>query len=82
MTSPVPPPVLRVVNPDASPEEIAAILAAVGATLAARAAGDGSVRDDDVQPDWVRASRLQSRHLPVQRGAWRLSGRLGRRSRA
>jgi hypothetical protein len=80
-------PHLRVITPDASPEEVAAITAAVAIVeqeRAAAAAVAAAVPDDD--PDrlsaWVRASRLSARRAGLQRGQWRLSGRLGRRSRA
>jgi hypothetical protein len=73
-------PHLRVVNPDATPEEVAAIVAAVGAVLAQRR------RVVQAQPaetlsGWVSASRLASRRIGQQRGPWRLAGRIGRRSR-
>jgi Acyl-CoA carboxylase epsilon subunit len=70
---------LRSVSPDATPEEIAAILAALASLEpAAVEAGD----DDDTLHEWVRASRLRSHRSGLQRGPWRLSGRIGRRSRA
>ena len=70
---------LRVITPDATPEEVAAILAAVSAYRGA--ASDDSPNDDTLH-EWVRAARLQSRRSGLQRGPWRLSGRIGRRSRA
>ncbi|MBM3659061.1 MAG: acyl-CoA carboxylase subunit epsilon [Actinobacteria bacterium] len=72
-------PTLRVVNPDATDEEVAAILAAVSslqATAAAPAAPDESLHE------WVRSARLSARRSGLQRGPWRLSGRIGRRNRA
>jgi hypothetical protein len=66
---------LRVVTPDATPEEIAAIVAAVGAL---RAAPVGEAPDAGVH-EWVRVARLRARRAPLQRGPWRLSGRVGRR---
>jgi hypothetical protein len=71
-------PVLRVVIPDATDEEIAAILAAVSMSMVA--AGPEVV--DDTLHEWVRGSRLGSRRAGLQRGPWRLSGRIGRRARA
>ena len=71
-------PVLRVVTPDATDDEIAAIVAAVTATTAVAAAPVGA---DDTLHEWVRGSRLGSRRAGLQRGPWRLSGRIGRRSR-
>ncbi len=73
-------PVLRSISPDATEEEVAAILAAVSAltaTTVAAAAGP-----DDTLHEWVRGTRLGSRRAGLQRGPWRLSGRIGRRSRA
>ena len=70
---------LRVITPDATPEEVAAILAAVSAY---RAAPLADAAGDDTLHEWVRAARLQSRRSGLQRGPWRLSGRIGRRSRA
>ena len=77
-------PVFRVVSPDATPEELAAISAALEvvqrerAEAAARASGGDSERIDA----WVRVSRLTARRAGMLRGPWRLSGRISRRSRA
>ena len=74
------PPVLRVITPDATPEEVAAILAAVTASLpAAAAAVDGAPAEG--LDDWVHASRLAARRGGLSRGSWRLSGRVSRRTR-
>jgi hypothetical protein len=70
---------LRSISPAATPEEIAAILAAVASLEPGPAAGDGA---DDTLHEWVRAARLRSHRSGLQRGPWRLSGRIGRRSRA
>ena len=70
---------LRVITPDATPEEVAAILAAVSAHRGVTSYDDAG---DDTLHEWVRAARLQSRRSGLQRGPWRLSGRIGRRSRA
>jgi hypothetical protein len=70
---------LQVVDRDASPEEVAAIVAAVTSLLQRRrvaAASDATPLDA-----WVQASRLGARRLGLQRGPWRLSGRMVRRSR-
>ena len=72
-------PVLRAISPEATPEEIAAILAAVAASLPGPAVEDGR---DDTLHEWVHAARLRSHRAGLQRGPWRLSGRIGRRSRA
>lgn len=72
-------PVLRAISPDATAEEIAAILAAVTATTVAAAVPAGN---DDTLHEWVRSARLGARRTGLQRGPWRLSGRIGRRARA
>jgi hypothetical protein len=72
-------PVLRSISPEATPEEIAAILAAVAASLPGPAVDD---ERDDTLHEWVHAARLRSHRAGLQRGPWRLSGRIGRRSRA
>ena len=73
-------PVLRVLNADATDEEVAAILAAVSRCARRRAApaesAGGSLQE------WVRGTRLSARRAGLQRGPWRLSGRIGRRTRA
>ena len=69
---------LRSISPEATPEEIAAILAAIAASTPAPAAES----EDDTLHEWVRAARLRSHRAGLQRGPWRLSGRIGRRSRA
>ena len=71
-------PVLRSISPEATPEEIAAILAAIAATQPVPVEED---RDDTLH-EWVHAARLRSHRAGLQRGPWRLSGRIGRRSRA
>jgi hypothetical protein len=71
-------PVLAAISPEASPEEVAAILAAleVCARSPARRIGD------DTLHEWVRTSRLRAHRSGLRRGPWRLSGRMPRRSRA
>jgi hypothetical protein len=68
---------LRAISPDATPEEVAAIVAAIRAVSAVAA----DPAPDDTLHEWVRTARLQSRRSGLQRGPWRLSGRIGRRSR-
>ena len=81
-------PVLRIISPDASPEELAAITAAIEvvrherAHAAARAAGSATGGDAEHLDAWVRVSRLTARRAGLLRGPWRLSGRIGRRARA
>jgi hypothetical protein len=70
---------LQVIDRDATPEEVAAIMAAVTALLQQRRA----VAAPPATPldAWVQASRLGARRVGLQRGPWRLSGRMVRRSR-
>jgi hypothetical protein len=81
-------PVLRVISPDASPEELAAITAAIEvvrherALVAARSAASVTGGDAEHLDAWVRASRLTARRSGMLRGPWRLSGRIDRRARA
>jgi hypothetical protein len=72
-------PVLRVLNPDATEEEVAAVLAAIAMCTQAVATAPAS---DRTLQEWVRGTRLSARRAGLQRGPWRLSGRIGRRTRA
>jgi hypothetical protein len=72
-------PVLRSISPEATPEEVAAILAAVAASMPGPALDDDR---DDTLHEWVHAARLRAHRSGRQRGPWRLSGRIARRSRA
>jgi hypothetical protein len=74
-------PQLRVVSPDATPEEVAAITAAVAASLQTAPVAGGSEGAEQTSR-WVQVARLSGRRAGYSRGDWRLSGRLGRRSRA
>jgi hypothetical protein len=70
----------------APPEHIAAITAAIAvveAEAAAAAAAQGATADapTDQLSQWVEASRRSAQRALLQRGPWRLSGRIGRRSR-
>jgi hypothetical protein len=82
------PPTLRVISPDATPEEVAVIAAAFEvlqrerAEAAARASASASGGDAEHIDAWVRAARLAGRRSGMLRGPWRLSGRLSRRLRA
>ena len=71
---------LRVITPDATPEEVAAIVAALAVLQSA--AADAEIDATGDLYEWVHAARLRSRRAGLQRGPWRMSGRLGRRSRA
>ena len=61
-------PVLRVVNPDATPEEIAAIVAVFSAMGGAPAAPKKPV------PAWAANARRMRASHPHGRGGWRASG--------
>lgn len=74
---------LRSISPDATPEEVAAIVAALTQLererRAALAAGGADAQRLD---HWRLAGRLAHRRSGMARGTWRLSGRLARRVRA
>ena len=70
-------PVLRVITPDASEEEVAAIVAAVTACTATAP----PTEEVDHLDEWVRGARLVSRRVGRVRGPWRFSGRVARRTR-
>jgi hypothetical protein len=73
-----PGPRLRAISPDATPEEVAAVVAAVTAcTPRARPAPP-----QDLLDEWVRTARLRAHRGGLRRGPWRLSGRRPGRSRA
>ncbi len=71
-------PVLRAISPDATPEEVAAIVAAIAACSMRPAPADTPEGHLD---EWVRASRLRARRIGRHRGPWRMSGRVARRDR-
>lgn len=80
-------PPLQVISGDATPDEVAAITAALATVsaereAAARAAAAVAGATGDGLDAWVRASRLTARRAGLMRGPWRLSGRIGRRARA
>jgi hypothetical protein len=72
-----PRPVLRSISPEASPDEVAAIVEAIAVCTPTRRTGG-----DDTLHEWVRTSRLRAHRTGLRRGPWRLSGRMPRRSRA
>ncbi len=75
---PSPRPILRSISPEATPDEVAAILEAIAACTPTARPADG----DDTLHEWVRTSRLRAHRSGLRRGPWRLSGRMPRRSRA
>jgi Acyl-CoA carboxylase epsilon subunit len=66
-----------------TPEEVAAVTAVAIALEQQRAEAAASLAlpPDDQLSLWVDASRRSAQRALLQRGPWRLSGRLGRRSR-
>jgi hypothetical protein len=67
-----------------TPEEVAAITAVTIALEQQRAEAAAVTRTDTDSEQlsmWVEASRRSAQRALLQRGPWRLSGRLGRRSR-
>ena len=66
------------------PEHVAAITAAIAVVQADRRAAAAAAAGPE-HPEqlsmWVEASRRAAQRALLQRGPWRLSGRLGRRSR-
>ncbi len=75
-------PPLQIISGDATPDEVAAITAALAVVYAERDAAARAARSDAGGGNWVRASRLGARRAGLMRGPWRLSGRIGRRARA
>jgi len=75
----------EVVGGNPSPEQVAAIVAALAVLEAERAAAvaAATVAASAYEPMsmWVIASRRSAQRAGMQRGPWRLSGRLGKRSR-
>jgi hypothetical protein len=65
-----------------SPEEVAAVAAVTIALEQQRAEATAASGPKSEQLHmWVEASRRSAQRALLQRGPWRLSGRLGRRSR-
>ena len=74
-------PRLIAIDRDASPAEVAAIVAALAVLLPERAVDDNGLAGDGAS-EWVHAARLRSRRAGMPRGPWRLSGRIARRGNA
>jgi Acyl-CoA carboxylase epsilon subunit len=64
-----------------TPEEVAAVTAVAVALQQRQAAAVAAPADAPVLSAWVDASRRSAQRALLQRGPWRLSGRIGRRSR-
>ena len=73
----------EVVGGNPSPEQVAAIVAALAVLEAERDAAAAAAAGPDHEPMsmWVVASRRSAQRAGMQRGPWRLSGRLGKRTR-
>ena len=71
----------EVVGGNPSPEQVAAIVAALSVIEAERATVAPSVPAHEPFSMWVEASRRSAQRSGMQRGPWRLSGRIGMRSR-
>jgi len=73
----------EVVGGNPSPEQVAAIVAALSVLEAERAAAAASADAARRAPIsmWVDASRRSAQRAGMQRGPWRLSGRLAKRTR-
>jgi hypothetical protein len=68
-----PVPYLRVVRGDATPEEIAALVATLAAVAAARSAGAEKAKQAPVSAQWNSPARLLRAPLRPAAGAWRRS---------
>jgi hypothetical protein len=64
-------PFLQVVRGDATPEEVAAVVAVLAARAVAATAPSGPARRPSV---WAQRSRLVRRPITAGPGAWRASG--------
>jgi len=74
----------EVVGGNPSPEQVAAIVAALSvleAERAAAAAAASAAEPNEAMSMWVQSSRRSAQRAGMQRGPWRLSGRLGKRTR-
>jgi hypothetical protein len=71
----------EVVGGNPSPEQVAAIVAALSVIEAERIAEARRLEPPEAMSMWVEASRRSAQRAGMQRGPWRLSGRLGKRTR-
>jgi hypothetical protein len=73
----------EVVGGNPSAEQVAAIVAALSVIEAERASSAAAAAPPvESLSMWVEASRRSAQRAGMQRGPWRLSGRLARRLRA
>lgn len=75
------PPRLEIIDSGATAEEVAAILAAVGA-ITAQAVPAVTDAPDGRESRWVRMSRRSAIGADAMRSEWRFSGRAAGRTRA
>ena len=79
-------PIIGSISPSPTAEEAAAITAAIVALDEQQRAAAAAARANAPVPErlsvWVDASRRAAQRAGLQRGPWRLSGRIARRSRA
>ena len=66
-------PSLRVVRGDATPEEIAALVATLGVIAAARSRAAAEAKPAPVRSNWNARARLLRAPLHPAQGAWRRS---------
>ena len=71
----------EVVGGNPTAEQVAAIVAALSVIESERAAAAHTVSAPEPMSMWVEASRRSAQRSGMQRGPWRLSGRIGKRSR-
>jgi hypothetical protein len=71
----------EIVGGNPSPEQVAAIVAALSVIESERAAVAPAGPVHEPFSMWVEASRRSAQRSGMQRGPWRLSGRIGMRSR-
>jgi hypothetical protein len=71
----------EIVGGNPTPEQVAAIVAALSVIESERAAAAHRSGTPEPMSMWVEASRRSAQRAGMQRGPWRLSGRLGKRTR-
>ena len=71
----------EVVGGNPSPEQVAAIVAALSVVDAELAAEARRLEQPEPMSMWVEASRRSAQRAGMHRGPWRLSGRIGKRTR-
>jgi hypothetical protein len=69
------------IEPAPAPQELIAITVAMEVIADRLRAQPAAADDHDILNAWVEASRRSAQRSTLQRGPWRLSGRIARRSR-